>query len=72
MTSHPSPTMHHLHISTFEGGNALSAFRVQQLLPRLQVIHDRISGIAARFVHLVASEQQPDAATRERLAALLT
>jgi len=64
--------MHHLHISTFEGGNALSAFRVQQLLPRLQVIHDRISGIAARFVHLVASEQQPDAATRERLAALLT
>ena len=72
MTSHPSPTMHHLHISTFEGGNALSAFRVQQLLPRLQVIHDRITGIAARFVHLVASEQQPDAATRERLAALLT
>jgi len=72
VTSHPSPTMHHLHISTFEGGNALSAFRVQQLLPRLQVIHDRISGIAARFVHLVASEQQPDAATRERLAALLT
>lgn len=72
MTSHPSPTMHHLHISTFEGGNALSAFRVQQLLPRLQVINDRITGIAARFVHLVASEQQPDAATRERLAALLT
>ncbi|MBV8618238.1 MAG: phosphoribosylformylglycinamidine synthase, partial [Curvibacter sp.] len=61
-----------MHISTFEGGNALSAFRVQQLLPRLQAIHERITGIAARFVHLVASEQQPDAATRERLAALLT
>ncbi|RUP30455.1 MAG: phosphoribosylformylglycinamidine synthase, partial [Curvibacter sp.] len=62
----------HLHISTFEGGNALSAFRVQQLLPRLQVINDRITGIAARFVHLVASEQAADAGTRERLAALLT
>ncbi|MDD0810011.1 phosphoribosylformylglycinamidine synthase [Curvibacter sp. RS43] len=66
---HPS---HAQHISTFEGGNALSAFRVQQLLPRLQAIHERISGISARFVHLVVSEAQPDAATRERLAALLT
>ncbi|GAA4420754.1 phosphoribosylformylglycinamidine synthase [Acidovorax lacteus] len=61
-----------LHITQFEGSNALSAFRVQQLLPRLQAIHERIDGIAARHVHLVASAQAPDAAARERLAALLT
>ena len=27
------------YISTFEGGNALSAFRAQQILPALQAIH---------------------------------
>jgi phosphoribosylformylglycinamidine synthase len=61
-----------LHISTFEGGNALSSFRVQQLLPYLQGIHDKISGIAARFVHLVATEAPPDAKLTQRLKALLT
>jgi len=61
-----------LHIAQFEGGNALSAFRVQQLLPRLAAIHDRIHGISARFVHLVASESEPSTADRDRLAALLT
>jgi phosphoribosylformylglycinamidine synthase len=61
-----------LHIAQFEGGNALSAFRVQQLLPRLAAIHDRIHGISARFVHLVASEGEPSIADRDRLAALLT
>ncbi|HOS86391.1 MAG TPA: phosphoribosylformylglycinamidine synthase, partial [Burkholderiaceae bacterium] len=61
-----------LHIAQFEGGNALSAFRVQQLLPRLAAIHDRIHGISARFVHLVASEGEPSTADRDRLAALLT
>jgi phosphoribosylformylglycinamidine synthase len=61
-----------LHIAQFEGGNALSAFRVQQLLPRLAAIHDRIHGISARFVHLVASEAEPSMADRDRLAALLT
>ena len=61
-----------LQIVQFEGGNALSAFRVQQLLPRLTAIHDRIDGIAARHVHLVASEAELAAGDRERLAALLT
>ena len=61
-----------LHITQFEGGNALSAFRVQQLLPRLAAIHDRINGISARFVHLVASDAAPSAADVARLAALLT
>jgi phosphoribosylformylglycinamidine synthase len=61
-----------LHITQFEGGSALSDFRVQQLLPRLAAIHEKISGVAARYVHLVATEAAPDAATQDRLAALLT
>ncbi len=61
-----------LHISSFEGGSALSPFRVQQLLPRLQAIHDRISGIAARYVHLVACDAEPTAELKQQLAALLT
>ena len=61
-----------LHITSFEGGNALSNFRAQQLLPRLQGIHDKISSISARFVHLVAAETEPDAALQGKLAALLT
>ncbi|OOG57553.1 phosphoribosylformylglycinamidine synthase [Polaromonas sp. C04] len=61
-----------LHLTQFEGGNALSDFRAQQLLPKLQAVHDRISGVAARFVHLVASAEAPGDAERAQLAALLT
>ena len=65
-----------LHLTTFEGEahgiSALSDFRVQQLLPRLQAIHDKISGISARFVHLAASEALPSDALKTQLAALLT
>jgi phosphoribosylformylglycinamidine synthase len=60
------------HISTFEGGNALSAFRAQQLQPALQAIHPKIESIAARFVHLVVTDAAPTPAVQERLAALLT
>ncbi|HCX80695.1 MAG: phosphoribosylformylglycinamidine synthase [Curvibacter sp. RIFCSPHIGHO2_12_FULL_63_18] len=61
-----------LHLTSFEGGNALSNFRVQQLLPQLQGIHDKISGISARFVHLVATETALDQSLADKLAALLT
>ncbi|MDP3866598.1 MAG: phosphoribosylformylglycinamidine synthase [Rhodoferax sp.] len=61
-----------LHITPFEGGSALGAFRVQQLLPGLQAVHEKISGIAARHVHLVCSDQAPSAALQQQLAALLT
>ena len=61
-----------LHISTFEGSNALSSFRVQQLLPALQGVHEKIAGISARFVHLVSTDSAPDAALNAQLAALLT
>jgi len=61
-----------LHITAFEGGNALSDFRLQQLLPRLQAVHPAITGVAARFVHLAAADHPLAVAEHERLAALLT
>ncbi len=61
-----------LHITEFEGGNALSDFRIRQLLPRLAAIHDKVSGISARFVHLVAADHAPGGTEKARLAALLT
>lgn len=61
-----------LHITEFEGGNALSDFRIQQLLPRLQALQPSLAGISARYVHLVGAERAPTGAENERLAALLT
>ena len=64
-----------LPISTFDaaplGINALSDFRVQQLLPRLQGICPKVIGVSARFVHLVASDQPLNAEQRGQLDALL-
>jgi phosphoribosylformylglycinamidine synthase len=61
-----------LHITQIEGGSALSSFRIQQLLPILQAVHDKINGVAARFVHLVTSDEAPSASLKDQLAALLT
>ncbi|WP_372825309.1 phosphoribosylformylglycinamidine synthase [Polaromonas sp.] len=65
-----------LHLTTFEGEpagiSALSDFRVQQLLPRLQAIAPPVNGLSARFVHLVATEAPPDDELRSCLAALLS
>ncbi|WP_353141498.1 phosphoribosylformylglycinamidine synthase [Limnohabitans sp.] len=60
-----------LHLSIFEGGNALSDFRVQQLLPRLAAISPQIQGLRARFVHLAATESTLDTAQQQTLSALL-
>ena len=61
-----------LHITPFEGGSALSSFRIQQLLPALQGVHEKITGVAARFLHLVTSESAPSTELKTQLAALLT
>ncbi len=61
-----------LHLRFFDGGNAISDFKVQQLLPRLQGISDKITGLSARFVHLASFDAEPDAATVERLGQLMT
>lgn len=65
MPSHP-------HLLHFEGGNALSAFRAQALLPRLQAVSPHVAGVSARHVHWVAGDAPLDGALRDKLAALLT
>ncbi len=55
---------------SFEGGNALSAFRAQALLPQLQAVCDRITGVAARHVHWVLPEPG-EALDADKLAGLL-
>ncbi len=58
-------------LTYLEGGNALGAFRVAQVLPRLTAVHKGIVGLVARFVHLVDSPQALAAAHRAQLDALL-
>ena len=59
-------------VTRFEGASALSDFRTRQLLPRLQAIEPRISGLGARHVHLVATDATLDDAQQGRFAALLS
>ncbi|WP_271009662.1 phosphoribosylformylglycinamidine synthase [Paucibacter sp. B51] len=59
------------HLLSFEGGNALSAFRAQALLPQLQAINERINGVQARHVHWVWADAALDADAGAKLAALL-
>ncbi len=61
-----------LHLTTIEGGNALSSFRAEQLLPQLQAIAPKVAAVAARHLHLVACDAEPGAAECDRLQALLT
>ena len=65
MTSTPK------HLTHFEGGNALSGFRAQSLLPRLQAVSPRITGVAARFVHWVCSDAPLARGDTDKLDALL-
>ena len=60
-----------LHLSVFEGGNALSPFRARALLGRLQAVDPGVTGVSARHVHWVASGAALEAAALDRLAALL-
>jgi phosphoribosylformylglycinamidine synthase len=59
------------HLLNFEGGNALSAFRAQALLPKLQAVAPRVSAVAARHVHWVWTDAAADAAAASKLARLL-
>ena len=61
-----------LHLTLFAGSNALGSFRAQQLVPQLQAICAKVTGMAARHLHLVATAAPLDGATHEKLAALLT
>ena len=68
-----------LQLTTFEGDgstntciSALSDFRAQQLLPRLQAIDSKIIGISARFIHVVATDHPIAPEEKVQLAALLS
>ena len=43
-------------VSTFNGASALSAFRSEGLLKRLQAIDSNVSAVRAHFVHFVAAK----------------
>jgi phosphoribosylformylglycinamidine synthase len=59
------------HLLHFEGGNALSGFRAQALLPRLQAVSPLIRNVAARYVHWVCSAAALERDARDKLEALL-
>jgi phosphoribosylformylglycinamidine synthase len=53
------------------GQSALSAFRLEKLLVRLQQIDERVSGLRARFTYFVSVNDALPAQQREHLDALL-
>ena len=59
-------------ILSFEGGNALSAFRAQALLPKVQAVAPRVTAVHARFVHWVWLDRALEGGEADKLAALLT
>ncbi|WP_157271461.1 phosphoribosylformylglycinamidine synthase [Azohydromonas aeria] len=59
------------HLSSFAGGNALSSFRAQALLQRLQAVSPRITGVSARFVHWAWADAPLEPEAHRKLAALL-
>ena len=60
-----------LHLLTFEGGDALPAFRAKALLALLQGAVPRIAAVSARFVHWAAFDTAPTEQARDTLQALL-
>jgi phosphoribosylformylglycinamidine synthase len=63
---------HDLVLTTVPGGNALSPFRAAALLERLHRAVPTVTGVSARHVHWVASEQPLDEATAATVTKLLT
>ena len=60
-----------LHVTIFEGGSALSEFRRQALLLRLQSACPRIHDLGATYLHAVAGVAALPAPERTRIEALL-
>jgi phosphoribosylformylglycinamidine synthase len=60
-----------LHISTFDGGPAFSAFKTQGLLTKLQAICPGVAGLSSQYVYLLATEQALLSTDKERMARLL-
>src|SRR3984957_3197871 len=56
---------------TLLGSQALSEFRIQRLLERLQALEPAVTALSAQFVHLVDCRGELDALERARLEQLL-
>ncbi len=61
-----------LHTLILEGGNALSDFRNQQLLPKLHACCPELKALSGQYLHLVASATALEATQRANLTELLT
>lgn len=59
-------------LTSFGGGNALSAFRAAALVRRLQAVAPGVHEVSARFVHWVASDAALDADSTETVRRLLS
>ncbi|MBK6885444.1 MAG: phosphoribosylformylglycinamidine synthase [Tetrasphaera sp.] len=69
----PNPvSTHDLAVTTFDGGAALSAFRARTLLARLRVVAPEVEAIDARYVHVVAANEQLAAEVADTVGRLLT
>ena len=53
------------------GSNALSAFRIQRLLPQLKEIHPAVTGITGRYCHFIDSKMPVNEGDRQKLEAML-
>ncbi|WP_291740636.1 phosphoribosylformylglycinamidine synthase, partial [Limnobacter sp. UBA1615] len=58
-------------VSTFHGASALSAFRAEGLLKRLQAIDSNVSAVRAHFVHFVATRGALEGQQRKVMEGLL-
>ncbi len=64
-------TPHPLTLQLFEGGAALSPFRAQALLARLQVACPRITAVGAQYLHWAAFDAAPARQAQDKLQGLL-
>ena len=71
MSASSTPS-HHFEILPLAGGSALSDFRARALLTKLQAVSAKVTGVTARFIHLVATEHSPSSETVRELTEILT
>ena len=64
----PPVTAYH---TLIEGASALSPFRAQQLLTRLQALHDAVTGVSARYLYLIDWQSEPTSEQLDPMTRLL-
>ena len=66
-----SHSSHHFDLFVVPGGAALSPFRTDALLARLQEAAPKIAGVSAQHIHLVASDEALSDHAAEAVARIL-